>query len=413
MVVSDHQNSLNDALALVLAINSRGRRKIRAIARSDAFDFPVFGTIFRGIGIMPVFRLMYQGIGSLSNNADTFAKTSHELLNNGTVIIYPEAGHQDKRWLGRLSYGYLRLAFEAAEKSNYEKEIFIMPTCNHYSDYFNIREDIIIKFGKPVSLKPYYELFKEKRITAQRTVNKLIGDIISDMMLNITDLDNYDAIDFLRNTYGIKYAIDNGFNPDKLPEKLLSDKQLFKCLNTMKTSEQYGHEIQDVYNDTTVLSSKIKELKIRDESFDKKPSCVQIILHALLFALLFPLYAFAFVANILVICPPILINRRIKDIMLHGTINLVLSVLVTIPLLNIVIFFSVWAITNSILIALAGLVCLPFLYIFTVCYDKALKKLKSQIMFYKLSKNNKLEELFQIRTRIHETLNKLLKQKQG
>lgn len=408
MVVSNHQNGLNDALALVLAINSRGKRKIRAIARSDAFEFPVFGTIFRGIGIMPVFRLMYQGIGSLSNNADTFAKTCHELLNNGTVIIYPEAGHQDKRWLGQLSYGYMRLAFEAAEKSNYEKEIFIAPTCNHYSDYFGIREDILIKFGKPVSLKPYYELFKEKRKTAQREANRLIGNIISEMMLNITDLDNYDAIDFLRNTYGIKYAGYNGFNPEKLPEKLLSDKQFFKCLDTLKTSGKET-EIQEVYNDAAVLSNKIKELKIRDESFDKKPSLTKIVFEALLFAVLFPLYLFAFISNILVIYPPILINRRIQDVMLHGTINLVLSVLVTIPLSNIIAFFSVWAITGSIPLALACLVCLPFLYIFTVCYGKAWKKWKSRVVFYKLFRNNKLKELFDIRTRIHETLDKLLK----
>jgi preprotein translocase subunit YajC len=408
MVVSDHQNSLNDALALVFAINARDRRKIRAIARADAFDFPVFGTIFRGLGIMPAFRLMYQGIGSMANNGDTFLKTYYELLNNGTVIIYPEAGHQDKRWLGKFSYGYLRIAFEAAAKGNFEKEVFIMPSCNHYSDYMNIREDIMIKFGEPVSLKPYYEMYKEKSRTAQREVNDLVRSRVAELMLNITDLDNYEAIDFLRNTYGIKYAKDNGFNPCKLPEKLLSDKQFVKHLDTLKTSE-HGDEVQQVYNDAAVLGSKIKELKISDKSFERCPSLIRNIFGVLCFAILFPVYLVALISTALVIYPPKLINRRIKDEMLHGTINLILSAIVTIPLLNIILFFAVWAIADSALISLAYLVCLPFLFIFAVTYEKAWKRQKSRNRFYNLQKAGKLTELSGIRTRIHETLDKLLK----
>ncbi|MDR2286171.1 MAG: 1-acyl-sn-glycerol-3-phosphate acyltransferase [Prevotellaceae bacterium] len=410
MVVSDHQNSLNDALALVFAINARDRRKIRAIARADAFDFPVFGTIFRGLGIMPAFRLMYQGIGSMANNGDTFLKTYYELLNNGTVIIYPEAGHQDKRWLGKFSYGYLRIAFEAAEKGNFEKEVFVMPSCNHYSDYINIREDILIKFGKPISLKPYYELYKEKHRTAQREVNELVRNSVAELMLNITDLDNYDAIDFLRNTYGIKYAKDNGFNPCKLPEKLLADKQFVKHLDTLKTSE-YENEIQQVYDDAVFLNDKIRELKISDKSFERKPMFIRNIFGTLCFAILFPLYIAALISTSLVIYPPKLINRRIKDIMLHGTITLILSTIVLIPLLNIIVFFVAWAIADSALIALAYLVCLPFLYIFVITYEKAWKRHKSRIRFCNLLKKDKLTELTGIRTHIHENLDKLLKLK--
>ncbi|MDR1130707.1 MAG: 1-acyl-sn-glycerol-3-phosphate acyltransferase [Prevotellaceae bacterium] len=408
MVISDHQNSLNDALALVLAINARGRRKIRAIARADAFEFPVFGTIFRGIGIMPAFRLMYQGISSLSNNADTFLKTYHELLNNGTIIIYPEAGHQDKRWLGKFSYGYLRIAFEAAERSGYEAEVFVMPSCNHYSDYMNIREDIIIKFGEPVSLKPYYDLYQKQHRTAQREVNAIIRERVAELMLNITDLDNYDAIDFLRNTYGIKYARDNGFNPCRLPEKLLSDKQFFKHLDTLKTSGQES-EVQQVYDDAAFLNSRINELKISDKCFEKKPSPATLVPCAILFALLFPLYIFAYISDILVIYPPKLINRRIKDTMLHGTITLIFSVIVAIPLWNIILFFTVWAISDSIPITLAYLVCLPFLYIFVIDYGKAWKRFKCRFRFYKLQKAGSLSELADVRKRVHERLDKLLK----
>jgi 1-acyl-sn-glycerol-3-phosphate acyltransferase len=407
MVISDHQNSLNDALALVLAINARGRRKIRSIARADAFEFPVFGTIFRGIGIMPAFRLMYQGIGSLANNADTFLKTYHELLNNGTIIIYPEAGHQDKRWLGKFSYGYLRIAFEAAERGNFETEVFVMPSCNHYSDYMNIREDMLIKFGEPVSLKPYYEQYKKQHRVAQKEVNTVIRDRVADMMLNITDLDNYEAIDFIRNTYGIQYAKNNGFNPGKLPEKLLSDKQLFKRLDTLKTSGE--ESVQQIYDSTISLKNQINTLNISDQCFDRNTSPAKIALGTLLFAILFPAYILAYISNILVIYPPKLINRKIKDVMLHGTITLILSVLVTIPLQNIILFFVTSAITGSGWIALAYLVSLPFMYIFAINYGKAWKKFGYMRRFCRLRKTGKTAEPKSLRARIWAQLDSLLK----
>lgn len=412
VIVSDHQNSLNDALALVLAIKFRGRRKLRAIARADAFNFPVFGTIFRGLGIMPAFRMMYEGIASLSNNVETFEKTTHELLNNGTIIIYPEAGHQDKRWLGKFSYGYLRFVFEAAEKTNFEKEIFVMPSCNHYSSYFGLHEDILIKFGEPVSIKPYYELYKVKPRTAQREANKVVREHVAEIMLDITDLENYRAIDFLRNTYGIKYAGNNGFNPDNLPEKLLSDKQFFARLDALKTAESTSGEtktVQSVYDDADFLNKKIKQLNISDDSFDRNPSRIKLWFTGLLFIVLYPIFFVASIFNFLVIYPPKLINAKIKDEMLHGTISLVMSVLVTIPLLNIVVFFTVWAITGSILTALICLVCLPFFYMFAIAYNNARDKWKKQVRFRLFMKKGKLEELIAIRTHINETLDKLLK----
>jgi hypothetical protein len=225
-------------------------------------------------------------------------------------------------------------------------------------------------------------------------------------MLNITDLDNYDAIDFLRNTYGIKYAKDNGFNPCKLPEKLLSDKQFFERLDTLKTSGE--SEVQQVYGDAAFLYSKIREYKILDKSFERRPTLGRNISEAFLFAVLFPLYLFAFISTLLVTYPSKLINRKIKDVMLHGTISLVLSVIVTIPLLNIILFFSVWAISDSIWITLIYLVCLPFLFVFVVNYEKAWKRFKCRMRFYNLRKAGKLTELYGIRTRIHKALDKLL-----
>lgn len=405
LIVSDHQNSLNDALALVLAIKNRKGQKIRAIARADAFDYPVFGSIFRWVGLLPAFRMEHQGVDNLSHNTYTFGEAGEILLNDGTVIIYPEAGHQDKHWLGKFSYGYLVLLFQAAEKCNFEKELFILPSCNHYSHYIGRREDILIKFGQPVSIAPYYELYKTQPRTACRQVNALVRQQIDGLMLNITDVDNYAAIDYLRNTYGKKYAEQHGYNPAELPEKLLSDRQFTSWLNDLKAAG--SATVQSIYNDAATLAETIARLHISDENFDKRPSFWKTAFAGLGFLLLAPVFIFAWLSNAPVIIPAKLINRRIKDHMLHGTIDIILGVLVTFPLTCILAFTLTWIFTKSLIIAAAYLVCLPILSIFVPCYEKAWKRWTRAIRFCRLSRKGKLNDLAALRQQLHKELDEL------
>jgi 1-acyl-sn-glycerol-3-phosphate acyltransferase len=139
LIVSDHQNSLMDALGILLSINDR---KVHFIARADVFKIHPLATKFLyWIGLLPAFRLAFEGAEGLANNDETFRVSEQNLLDGRTVVIYPEAGHQDKHWLGKFSYGYTRMAFQAAELGNFETDIVILPACNHYSEYFALRSE--------------------------------------------------------------------------------------------------------------------------------------------------------------------------------------------------------------------------------------------------------------------------------
>ena len=136
LIVSNHQYCLNDPLGILFSINDR---KPNFITRADVFALhPLVNKFLRSIGLLPAFRLQYEGIENLDDNAATFKTSEKALLDGATVMMFPEAGHQDKHWLGTFSFGYTRLAFEAAEMGNFEKEIFILPSCNHYSRYFGM-----------------------------------------------------------------------------------------------------------------------------------------------------------------------------------------------------------------------------------------------------------------------------------
>ena len=192
------------------------------------------------------------------------------LADGETLMLYPEADHQDKRWLGTFKLGYLRIAFEAAEKMGFEQDVMILPSCNHYSNYFHARTDMLIKFDKPISLKPYYERYKESPREVMVEINTLVRSRIQDMMLHVSDLEHYDEIDFLRETgYGHKYAREHGFKPNYLPSRLLSDQQLVDKMQ--KATEERPEEMEAIYSDTKSYALGLKELGIRDWLFKHNP----------------------------------------------------------------------------------------------------------------------------------------------
>jgi len=408
MVVSHHQNCLSDALGVLFSIENRKDRQLRILARADVFK-PAFEKALRWLGIMPAFRLAYDGADSLSNNTYTISESGDELLEDGVVIIYPEAGHQDKRWMGTFSLGYLHIIFEAAKKSNFEKEMFIVPSCNHYSDYYDLREHFLVKYGKPISLKPYYELYKTKPRTVQREVNMLVREKIRELMLDITDLQNYEAIDYLRETYGVRYAKAKGFNPKELPEKLVADKLFYAELEALK--QEYPEEVQELYDQTHELEKKSKEMGILDRSLEKHPSAALLFLKGLVFAVFFPLFIVACIPNYLVWVLPTLVTRRIEDRMFHSGIHYAAIQLITMPFFYLIMFVLVWIFTKSCIIALVYLICLPFLGIFAWNYVKQWKTWRKEFRFVRLSKQGKLSRVIELRTRIYKSLDKLFKGK--
>ena len=405
MIVSNHQNCLNDPLGILMSIRDR---KPYFITRADVFAYhPILNTFFRSIGLLPAFRIDYEGEESLKKNKDTFVLSETELVNGSTLVMFPEAGHQDKRWLGDFSYGYTKMVFEAAELDNFQTEIFILPSCNHYSDYFRIQEQMLIKYGTPISIQPFYELYKTKPRTAQRQVSVLVRKQIEGLMLNIRDLENYEAIDFIRNTtYGKKIAKQHHYDEEKLPDRLLSDRLLVDKLEKIKAN---GKEtaLNEIYTDVLALKKGIGEMKINDSLFDHCPSWGVIIGCMLLLLAGFPLWVFSLWPNALhFIAPNILINRM-TDKMFYGTFILAFSILITIPLLYTLTFVLTWIFAN-VWLALIYLAILPLLGLFAWYYRKFFIQTMQALRFRMLFKNSKLENLKRMRKMIVDRLNELL-----
>ena len=400
LIVSNHQNCLNDPLGLVFSFTDR---KPHVITRADVFTVsPIADKFLRAIGLLPAFRLDYEGEGALSKNAATFQVSEKALIDGKTIIMYPEAGHQDKRWLGTFSFGYTKMAFEAAEMANFEQDVFILPACNHYSHYFGMRNRVLVKFGTPISIQPYYELYKTKPRTAQREVNKLVREQISNLMLDIRDLENYDAIDFIRTTYGIDYAKKCGIDPENLPERLLTDKELVAKLDAATNSG-------DIYEEARNLKQGIEKLGITDEHLMNSVNPITLGFKLLALLLLLPMWIFSWWPSMPVYWIPMSIFKaKMKDPMFEGTLLFGSAVLFTIPLFSLITFLVV-GLNDSWLSALVYVALFPLLMLFCWWYAAWAKKTFQTLKC--LLKPTSVDKLKQMRKNLHEKLNRIINQK--
>ena len=402
LIVSNHQNCLNDPLAVQFTFRDR---KINVFARADVFKNPIARRFLTFLGLIPAYRMSHEGIESVENNKKTFDIASNELAKGRTVLMYPEATHQVVRWLGSFSMAYIILAFEAAEKCNFEKEVYILPSCNHYSSFSHIQADVLVKYGEPIALSPYYERYKTKPRTVQRELNKLIRDKIYELMLNIEDHDNNEAIEYIRGSYGNEFAREKGKDPLSLPEKLITDKELISKLE--EHNDAYPSETKEIYK--TALEAKALESKFnfRNWNYEKEFSRASVISRVMIGILLLPLFLISLFPNIFIFLAPKLITRKLEDHMFDGSIYYGLSIIVTIPLFYILSFFLMLNLTGLWWASLIYLCTLPYLGLFAWKYRIGYIKLKSELKFNSLKKKGRLERLLSLRKKLFNKLDEI------
>ena len=405
LVVSNHQNCLNDPLSVVLNLTDR---RMNFIARANVFNNPIAGAFLRKIGMLPAYRMSHEGYSAVSKNKDMMNASSDALCDGETLMMYPEAGHQNKRWLGTFKIGYLKIAFEAAEKFNFERDVMILPSANHYSNYFHARTDMLIRFGEPISLKPFYEEYKEEPRATMLKINDIVRERIKELMLNIEDLEHYEQIDFLRETgYGRKYAIDHGYKFNYLPSRLLSDQKLVSALQ--EATAEHPEEMEKVYEDTAALSKGLNDLRIRDWLFIRNHKLPMAILRGLWLILLLPLFILSIIpTGLLFLLPKIFLKAWIKDKMFYSSFYVGVSVFVSVPICMIVPFVLL-AIFANIWWALGYLVAFPFMFVLAWNYLRLFWRFIGTCRYVKRSNRATINKLRDLRASIYERLDNLLK----
>lgn len=398
LIVSNHQCCANDPLNILLGLENETHPYV--IARGDVFSWnPAITRFFFWLGMLPAFRLDHEGAASLSKNDETLRVSGGKMLEGNRLIMYPEGTHQNKHWLGDFSLGYVRLAFQTAEKDGFQHDIKIVPSANHYEDYFELQTDMMIRFGKPVSLAPYYELYKTKPRTAQREVNALVRAQIEDMMLDVRDLEHYEEIDWLRNSeFGVRFCREQGKNPNYLPDKLATDKQLVAAM----TDWTEWDAIREVL-------AEENKLGIKDADILNAKGWGTVLLSLLAQTLLLPLWIVSLYPNIFHYNTHVPFRKI--DNMFTNSWRFIIPTVIGVPfffLLTVLVCGLNWGLWWQ-SIAWMLLATYPLSY-FALCEWKWMKRTWRNLKV--LCSSSRIEELNKKRTSLFEIIHKKINTKQ-
>jgi 1-acyl-sn-glycerol-3-phosphate acyltransferase len=92
MFLSNHQSALLDPL--LITVNST--RKNYFLTRADVFKNRIVKSILTSLQMIPVYRLR-DGIRTITKNNEIFSYCSEILMDNNSIILFPEGNHSLNR----------------------------------------------------------------------------------------------------------------------------------------------------------------------------------------------------------------------------------------------------------------------------------------------------------------------------
>ena len=358
----NHQNALMDALAIEFSLPNQ----FVFVARSDIFKNKYIARLLYFFKILPVYRIR-DGYESLKKNEMTFKKTLDIIRNKNGFVILPEGNHAGFRRLRALKKGFARIAFQAEEAEKFLLDMKIVPVGINYSDYEQFRTELLVVYGKPFPVSPFYEVYKQNPAVAYNRMREKLAQELKPLMIHIDSV-YYEAFDLLRIAYREKACLQMNLDPRDLYHRFRAEKQIIACL------EKYENEAPEKMK---VLAAKadeylglLKKMKLQDV---KPVSPGKFLLEVAGLLLTFPLFLYGYLNNFFPWNICVFAGRKIKDPQFRSSFKFVLSFL-SFPLFYLAQSLVVYFVSSSGWFALAYFATLPLSAAVAWNYAKLFRK---------------------------------------
>ena len=351
LVISNHQNGLMDALAILYLFDDH--RQPVFIARGDIFKKDSIAKMLRYLKILPAFRSRDGGRDDVKRNLDFIELEGRILNEGGTLAMFPEAGHQAGHFMSTFKKGFPRIAFKAEEMADFNLNLQILPLNIYYDNYFNFRGYLSVTVGKPFTIGEFFETYKIEPNKAFSALNEKARAAIKAMTLDIEDKEHYEEYDILRQMRHTPLKELGKRSPTPLYEQQREDIETVRKLDEMRATEP--EKFTALMAGTREYLNGLQKLNFRDWLINYDIKATTLFFKALLLLALSPFFLFGFINNIIPFKLPEPLKRKMNDKMFSSSVNYALSVLISFPLWYLIIFVAAWVLTGRLWIAAAYL----------------------------------------------------------
>lgn len=393
-VLANHQNSLNDGLIIITMF--KDFRQPVSLARGDFFLNDTVAKILRFWRIMPTYRARDGGKSDIMKNMETFQVASNILKKGGVIIMFPEAMHQQRRFLGAFKKGVPRICFAAEEAADFQLHLQILPVNLHYSKNRQFRQKALIEIGKPFEINEFFETYKSNPNEAYLQFNQKARTILKSMVLDIEDVEHYEEYNLLREV--IRYhKIHHNYKKYNYYDEFKEEKKVIDEIDHLKDNEP--EKFENLMEETQKYAALMKKLNFRDWLINKKISGFGMVAKSLLLVLLLPFFLFGCVNNALPCALANFLAGKMKDRVFVGSLRFFLGFFL-LPIYYLGICIAASLIAHSIIVGIAYTI-LAFLSLFVYYrYRITLLKLWHTWRYYLKRKTEPVEELKMLKNNI-------------
>jgi 1-acyl-sn-glycerol-3-phosphate acyltransferase len=179
ILACNHPNSIVDPLLLGTITD----RQIAFCARDGLFRVPVFGTLLRAVGAIPIRRRSDHG-GATADNAAAFSACEEVLAKGGVMAIFPEGKTHGHLRIEPVKTGTARIAI-SAEASRPGLGVRVVPVGVTYLVRHAFRSDIHLALGPPIVVADAIGGASADDSEAVRALTARIGDALRDLAVHI------------------------------------------------------------------------------------------------------------------------------------------------------------------------------------------------------------------------------------
>ncbi len=354
----NHQNALLDALALLCTVD----RQLIFLARSDIFRKKKIANILYYLKILPIFRIR-DGYSEVRKNTDTFNKTIEVIKAGNGLVILPEGDYVRKHQLRPLKKGFARIAFQTEEANEFKLDLKIVPVGLHYSDYDEIRGELIINFGHPISVSDYYEIYQSSPAIAINQITKKLSESLKPLMLDLPDEDYKFFNDVLQIHVSRLKQLKKYSSKD-----LGIENEFIESLTKVKEEKpEEFKELKSVHNSIIEQLSKVG-IKNRNKFLLPQKSW-PVLFKTLQLILGLPFFLYGSINNFFPFLITDYIVKKVKDVGFRSSFRFVISLL-AFPVFYMIQTILVFIFSNLWWLALIYFATLPVSWNFSVCYSK-------------------------------------------
>ena len=317
LYVSNHVNSLMDPL--VISISQK--KQPGFLARADVFKNPKIAKYLYGLKMNPIYRIR-DGVESLKLNEEIFERCSISLAQNDAIILFPEGTHLRKHNLRQFKKGFSRIAFAAESSNDFKLDVKVIPIGLNYSEHIYANSDLLINYGKPISVLDYKDRYMENPQMAMFEIREEVYQRMKELIVHIENEEFYTTIDELRIICREIVFEKLEIKENTLVNQLKADQYLVKTLeNKIETNKA---EIETLKDETADYLKELKMHKINEVLMKKNPGIAGNLLMSFLLILISPLFFFIAINNAIPYSLiRLLIKKKIKDDHFHSSIKVV------------------------------------------------------------------------------------------